>query len=112
MHIGIDVGGTNTDAVLMDATVTLAGVKKSTSPDVTTGIVDAIAALRTERDFDGDDIDAVMIGTTRVSAYTANNADGSASGTSMAGSALNRVALGSSTPYAPVRVAPSVASNA
>ncbi|MDQ1124639.1 hydantoinase/oxoprolinase family protein [Microbacterium trichothecenolyticum] len=64
MHIGIDVGGTNTDAVLMDGKVTLAGVKKSTSPDVTTGIVDAIAALRTERDFAGSDIDAVMIGTT------------------------------------------------
>ncbi|MDF2509701.1 MAG: Hydantoinase/oxoprolinase N-terminal region, partial [Microbacterium sp.] len=27
MHIGIDVGGTNTDAVLMDGTRTLAGVK-------------------------------------------------------------------------------------
>jgi len=64
MHIGIDVGGTNTDAVLMDGKVTLAGVKKSTSPDVTTGIVDAIAALRAERDFAGADIDAVMIGTT------------------------------------------------
>jgi N-methylhydantoinase A/oxoprolinase/acetone carboxylase beta subunit len=64
MHIGIDVGGTNTDAVLMDGKDTLAGVKKSTSPDVTTGIVDAIAALRAERDFDGSDIDAVMIGTT------------------------------------------------
>ncbi|OZD46439.1 hydantoinase subunit beta [Rhodococcus sp. 06-1477-1B] len=64
MHIGIDVGGTNTDAVLMDGKVTLAGVKKSTSPDVTSGIVDAIAALRTEHDFAGSDIDAVMIGTT------------------------------------------------
>ncbi|MDQ1084960.1 MULTISPECIES: hydantoinase/oxoprolinase family protein [Microbacterium] len=64
MHIGIDVGGTNTDAVLMDGKDTLAGVKKSTSPDVTTGIVDAIAALRAERDFAGSDIDAVMIGTT------------------------------------------------
>ncbi|PNW10375.1 hydantoinase/oxoprolinase N-terminal domain-containing protein [Microbacterium testaceum] len=64
MHIGIDVGGTNTDAVLMDGKDTLAGVKKSTSPDVTTGIVDAIAALRAERDFAGADIDAVMIGTT------------------------------------------------
>lgn len=39
MHIGIDVGGTNTDAVLMDGTRTLAGVKHSTTPDVTDGIV-------------------------------------------------------------------------
>ncbi|SDP10303.1 Hydantoinase/oxoprolinase [Microbacterium testaceum StLB037] len=64
MHIGIDVGGTNTDAVLMDGKDTLAGVKKSTSPDVTSGIVDAIAALRAEHDFSGSDVDAVMIGTT------------------------------------------------
>ena len=42
MHIGIDVGVTNTDAVLMDATRTLAGVKHSTTSDVTSGIVQAI----------------------------------------------------------------------
>ena len=46
MHIGIDVGGTNTDAVLMDGAETLAGVKNSTTPDVTSGIVEAIAQLR------------------------------------------------------------------
>lgn len=64
MHIGIDVGGTNTDAVLMDGRRTVAGVKNSTSPDVTTGIVEAIASLREAHHFDGDDISAVMIGTT------------------------------------------------
>ena len=64
MHIGIDVGGTNTDAVLMDGRTTLAGVKNSTSPAVTSGIVSAIEALRQARGFDGADIDAVMIGTT------------------------------------------------
>src|SRR4051812_10671832 len=64
MHIGIDVGGTNTDAVLMDGKVTLAGVKNSTSPDVTSGIVDAIESLRNGHHFDGADISAVMIGTT------------------------------------------------
>jgi N-methylhydantoinase A/acetone carboxylase, beta subunit len=64
MHIGIDVGGTNTDAVLMDGRHTLAGVKKSTSEDVTSGIVQAIEALRAEHEFDGREISAVMIGTT------------------------------------------------
>lgn len=64
MHIGIDVGGTNTDAVLMDGSTTLAGVKHSTTPDVTTGIVEAIEALRAEHPFTGDQIEAVMIGTT------------------------------------------------
>ena len=64
MHIGIDVGGTNTDAVLMDGTTVLAGIKQSTSPDVTTGIISAIEQLRTHHAFAGTDISAVMIGTT------------------------------------------------
>ncbi|WP_347755400.1 hydantoinase/oxoprolinase family protein [Agrococcus sp. ProA11] len=64
MHIGIDVGGTNTDAVLMEGTTVLASVKRSTSADVTSGIVAAIESLRTDRPFEGSDVTAVMIGTT------------------------------------------------
>lgn len=64
MHIGIDVGGTNTDAVLMNGTEVLAGVKQPTSPDVTTGIIQAITELRRSHPFDGHQISAVMIGTT------------------------------------------------
>ncbi|MBD8465041.1 hydantoinase/oxoprolinase family protein [Plantibacter sp. CFBP 8798] len=64
MHIGIDVGGTNTDAVLMDGTTTLAAVKHATTPDVTDGIVQAIGELRSGHHFDGEQITAVMIGTT------------------------------------------------
>ncbi len=64
MHIGIDVGGTNTDAVLMDGRTVLVGVKKSTTPDVTSGIVSAIDGLQAGREFEGSQITAVMIGTT------------------------------------------------
>ncbi|GAA3034333.1 hydantoinase/oxoprolinase family protein [Actinokineospora globicatena] len=64
MRIGIDVGGTNTDAVLMDARRVLAEVKTSTTPDVTSGIVTAIAELRKASPFDPLDVRAVMIGTT------------------------------------------------
>jgi N-methylhydantoinase A/oxoprolinase/acetone carboxylase beta subunit len=64
MHIGIDVGGTNTDAVLMDGTAVLAGVKQSTTPDVTSGIVSAIEELRRGHPFEGSQVTAVMIGTT------------------------------------------------
>jgi len=64
MHIGIDVGGTNTDAVLMEGTQVLAAVKESTSEDVTSGIVSAIEQLRVQHHFDGSSIQAVMIGTT------------------------------------------------
>ena len=64
MHIGIDVGGTNTDAVLMQGTQVLAAVKESTSEDVTSGIVSAIQQLRAQHEFEGSAVQAVMIGTT------------------------------------------------
>jgi N-methylhydantoinase A/oxoprolinase/acetone carboxylase beta subunit len=44
MRIGIDVGGTNTDAVVVDGVRVLASAKTATTTDVTSGIV---AALRT-----------------------------------------------------------------
>jgi N-methylhydantoinase A/oxoprolinase/acetone carboxylase beta subunit len=64
MFIGIDVGGTNTDAVLMDGVRVLAGVKASTSDDVTSGIVGALTDLQARHPFAPADIKAVMIGTT------------------------------------------------
>ena len=64
MHIGIDVGGTNTDAVLMEGTQVLAAVKESTTEDVTSGIIRAIEGLRTQHAFEGAAVSAVMIGTT------------------------------------------------
>ena len=64
MRIGIDVGGTNTDAVLLDDTKVLAAHKAVTSDDVTSGIVGALEALQAEHAFAPGDIQAVMIGTT------------------------------------------------
>ena len=64
MRIGIDVGGTNTDAVLMDGDRVVVGIKSSTSEDVTSGIVGALAELDRQHPFDPAAIDAVMIGTT------------------------------------------------
>src|SRR5699024_4537099 len=46
MRIGIDVGGTNTDAVALDGMTVLASVKHTTSEDVTTGIVQALKSLK------------------------------------------------------------------
>ena len=63
MHIGIDVGGTNTDAVLMDSDVLVDKIKKPTTPDVTSGIISCINTLIGSRS-DVDQIDAVMLGTT------------------------------------------------
>jgi N-methylhydantoinase A/oxoprolinase/acetone carboxylase beta subunit len=64
VRIGIDVGGTNTDAVLLDGSTVLGETKAVTSADVTTGIVSAIAELRRARPFDPGSVRAVMIGTT------------------------------------------------
>ncbi len=64
MRIGIDVGGTHTDAVLLDGDSVLASHKALTSADVTTGIQDALKAL-TCQGADPEKVDAVMIGTTQ-----------------------------------------------
>ncbi|GAA1553315.1 hydantoinase/oxoprolinase family protein [Kribbella sancticallisti] len=64
MHIGIDVGGTNTDAVLMDGRTVRAATKQATSPDVTAGVVEALRVLLAGSGVGTDDIAAVAIGTT------------------------------------------------
>lgn len=64
MRIGIDVGGTNTDAVLVEGTTVLAATKSTTTEDVTSGIVVALGSLKARRAFDPALVQAVMIGTT------------------------------------------------
>jgi N-methylhydantoinase A/oxoprolinase/acetone carboxylase beta subunit len=67
VRIGIDVGGTNTDAVLMGSHDTVvAAVKTPTTGDVTTGVVTAISELLADapEGFAPNEITAVMIGTT------------------------------------------------
>ncbi|MFK7843192.1 MAG: hydantoinase/oxoprolinase N-terminal domain-containing protein [Sphingorhabdus sp.] len=65
MRIGIDVGGTNTDAVLIDQNAILASVKRPTTDDVSQGIMDAIQSLLDQSSIGGSDVDGVMIGTTQ-----------------------------------------------
>jgi N-methylhydantoinase A/oxoprolinase/acetone carboxylase beta subunit len=64
MHIGIDVGGTNTDAVLVEGVQVLASVKTTTSEDVTAGIRTALACLFPEHSVEPAKVQAVAIGTT------------------------------------------------
>ena len=63
MFIGVDVGGTNTDAVLMDGATLVGAAKLPTTADVTTGIVHALTELLTHLPR-GERVDAVMVGTT------------------------------------------------
>ena len=65
MKIGVDVGGTNTDAVVMGL-AGVAGWKKSpTTKDVQSGVVAAITAAMESAGAQASDIDCVMIGTTQ-----------------------------------------------
>ncbi len=64
IRIGIDVGGTNTDAVVMDGDTVLAGVKAPTTADVMTGVVNALKMVLTASGMAPSAVDVVMIGTT------------------------------------------------
>jgi N-methylhydantoinase A/oxoprolinase/acetone carboxylase beta subunit len=63
-RLGIDVGGTNTDAVIMQGRNVLAGVKASTTEDVTGGVLEALEAVIQKAGVDRARIGNVMIGTT------------------------------------------------
>ena len=63
MFLGVDVGGTNTDAVLMDGRELRAAAKVPTSEDVTSGIVGAVSELLLQG-IDSERVVAVMVGTT------------------------------------------------
>lgn len=64
IRIGIDVGGTNTDAVVMEGSNVIAGVKAGTTADVMSGVVAALKAVLEASKLSPDAIDVVMIGTT------------------------------------------------
>ena len=64
MRIGIDVGGTNTDAVLMDGTTVVSSTKTPTTANVSEGIAAALRDVIADSGIDTGTIDGVMIGTT------------------------------------------------
>jgi N-methylhydantoinase A/oxoprolinase/acetone carboxylase beta subunit len=64
LNIGVDVGGTNTDAVVVRGREVLAEYKQPTSSEVLTGVVGAIRAALQHSGIDANHIDTVMIGTT------------------------------------------------
>lgn len=65
MKIGVDVGGTNTDAVIIGATG-IAGWKKTpTTEDVSSGVVDAIKGAMDAATCAASEVECVMVGTTQ-----------------------------------------------
>lgn len=63
-RIGIDVGGTNTDAVMMHGREVRAAVKVATTEDVTSGVRDALRQVLAQSAVGIEQVAAVMIGTT------------------------------------------------
>ena len=64
MRIGIDVGGTNTDAVLLDGDRVVASYKAPTTRDVGSGVIAAIRTILDAGRVGPQAVRAVMIGTT------------------------------------------------
>ena len=65
MRIGIDVGGTHTDAVIMDGNSVIAATKVLTSADVMEGVANALDTVLSDSDLPTHKIQSVMIGTTQ-----------------------------------------------
>jgi N-methylhydantoinase A/oxoprolinase/acetone carboxylase beta subunit len=65
LRIGVDVGGTNTDAVLMHGHRVLAEVKTPTTADVASGIRNALHTLLAQAAVEPQAVHAVMVGTTQ-----------------------------------------------
>ena len=63
-RIGIDVGGTNTDAALIENDRVIAAVKTFTTADVTTGVETALKDVLASAGDSAKGVSAVMIGTT------------------------------------------------
>lgn len=62
LRIGIDVGGTNTDAVVLDGRAVISATKSRTTPDVTSGIMNALSEVLAE--VDRDQVSSIFLGTT------------------------------------------------
>lgn len=65
MRIGIDVGGTHTDAVVLDAQDVIASTKVLTSANVRDGVVNALDEVLSDSQVKHDAVEAVMVGTTQ-----------------------------------------------
>ena len=64
LRVGVDVGGTNTDAVIMSSETVVAGAKSPTTADILSGVENSILSALTQANKKPDDIEALIIGTT------------------------------------------------
>eukprot|EP00930_Biecheleria_cincta_P001929 TRINITY_DN103005_c0_g1_i1.p1 TRINITY_DN103005_c0_g1~~TRINITY_DN103005_c0_g1_i1.p1 ORF type:complete len:945 (-),score=169.53 TRINITY_DN103005_c0_g1_i1:107-2941(-) len=66
LRVGIDVGGTNTDAAVLCKNEVLATAKATTTSDVFSGFAGALKAALQKAHVDPADVQAVMVGTTHL----------------------------------------------
>ncbi len=64
MKLGVDVGGTHTDAVIVDGDQILASYKAATTGDITSGIREALQQVLLQSKARLSDLQSVVIGTT------------------------------------------------
>jgi hypothetical protein len=64
IRIGIDVGGANTDAAIMEDDRVVLSFKATTSTDVTTGVIEGLTRVIEKSGVDPKSIDVVALGTT------------------------------------------------
>lgn len=64
MRMGIDVGGTHTDAAVLDGAEVVAKIKVPTTADVSGGVLDAVRRLLEQARVPAGDLRGVMLGTT------------------------------------------------
>ena len=65
LRIGVDVGGTHTDAVLLRGDEVLSWTKVLTSADVLTGVLEALETVLSDQPGIEESVEAVMLGTTQ-----------------------------------------------
>lgn len=65
MRIGVDVGGTNTDAVILNDGKVVAACKRPTTRDIVSGLIDAVQEVICQSGA-GPQVDALVIGTTHL----------------------------------------------
>ena len=65
MRIGVDVGGTNTDAVIMNGRDVVYSFKSTTTEEPGLGIINAVSEILEKTKTNSNQIESVMIGTTQ-----------------------------------------------
>lgn len=64
IRIGIDIGSTHTDAVALEGKELIVADKVMTTPDLTTGLLNAISKVMEKLGERKNEVDTLMIGTT------------------------------------------------